>query len=216
MPKSKRRKRSKSKSGYIGSYKNNNGDKYTSTIKIDGKNKYLGSSFDTAKQAAKAYDNEAIKLRRPLSKLNYPKKAPVGYTPTQQALQSNNTVGYRGVYKEKNGKSKAGITIDGKHTHIGTFDTPKEAAVAYDRAVLKANRSTSHLNFPGMVHNLDVEPERKRKYKKNVAKKKKTGNKGGAKGTSKTETGTFQALDALAALAASKKGKGSKFPTVKD
>ena len=136
MPKRKRRLPSKqtgsnSKSGYFGVVKNINGNKFQAKIWIKGKWKVLGS-YDTAKQAAKAHDEEAIKLRRPFSSLNYPKKAPVGYTPTQQALQSNNTVGYRGVYKEKNGKSKAGITIDGKHTHIGTFDTPKEAAVAYN------------------------------------------------------------------------------------
>ena len=42
--------------------------------------------YDTAKQAAKAYDKEAIKLRKPFSKLNFPEKAPVGYTPIQKAL----------------------------------------------------------------------------------------------------------------------------------
>ena len=49
--------------------------------------KYLGSSYATAKQAAKAYDKEAIKLRRPFSSLNYPKKAPVGYTPIHYGQQ---------------------------------------------------------------------------------------------------------------------------------
>ena len=103
MPKSKRGKRSKNKSGYMGVFKNKRVEKYTVSIKIDGKNKYFGSSYDTAKQAAKAYDKEAIKLRRPFSKLNYPKKAPVGYTPIQQALHSTNTVGYRGVAKTARG-----------------------------------------------------------------------------------------------------------------
>ena len=96
MPKSKRKKRSKSKSGYFGVLKTANG-KYQARISMGNrKDKSLGSSYDTAKQAAKAYDKEAIKLRRPFSKLNYPKKAPVGYTPKQKALQSRNTVGYRG------------------------------------------------------------------------------------------------------------------------
>ena len=94
--------------------------------------------------------------------MNYPKKAPVGYTPTQQALQSNNTVGYRGVVKSGK-KFYARIKVDGKLTHIGTYDTAKEAAIAYDHAVLKANQSTTLLNFPDMVHNLDVEPKRKKK-----------------------------------------------------
>ena len=160
MPKSKRNRRSKSKSGYFGVSKTSSG-KYQAFIVINKKNTYLGSSYDTAKQAAKAHDKEAIKLRRPFSKLNYPKKAPVGYTPIQQPLQSNNTIGYRGVCK--NGKNfKAQITIAGKQHGLGTYETAKEAAVAYDRAVLKANLSTTLLNFPDMVHNLDVEPKRKK------------------------------------------------------
>jgi hypothetical protein len=164
MPKSKRMKRSKiSKSGFFGVRKNTTGNKYAASIKIDGKNIHLGS-YDTAKQAAKAYEKEAIKLRKPFSKLNYPKKAPAGYTPIQKALLSTNTTGYRGVSKKgKNFEAK--IKIGGKTTNLGTYDTAKEAAIAYDRSVLKANRSTSLLNFPDMVHNLDVEPKRK-KYKR--------------------------------------------------
>ena len=92
-------------------------------------------------QAAKAYDKEAIKLRRPFSKLNYPKKTPVGYTPIQQPLQSNNTVGYRGVSKSGK-KFQAQIRINSKITPLGKYDTPKEAAIAYDRAILKANQCT--------------------------------------------------------------------------
>jgi len=164
MPKSKRNRRSKkNKSGCIGVQKTR--EKYQAFIWIDGNKKYLGSSYVTAKQAAKAYDKEAIKLRRPFSKLNYPKKAPVGYTPIQQALQSRNTVGYRGVSKTMSKKFQARIRIGSKLTSMGTYNTAKEAAVAYDRAVLKANQSTTLLNFPDMVHNLDVEPKRK-KYKR--------------------------------------------------
>ena len=183
MPKSKRKKRrSKSKSGFIGVIKNFNGEKYTAKIWIDSKWKCLGSSYDTAKQAAKAYDKEAIKLRRPFSKLNYPKKAPVGYTPLQQPLMSTNTVGYRGVSKHGK-KFIARIKIGGKSTYIATYDTAKEAAIAYDRAVLKANQSTTLLNFPDMVHNLDVEPKRKNRFL----------SKSGYKGVYKQTNGSFKA-----------------------
>ena len=48
--------------------------RYQTQIAVNGTK--LGS-YDTAKQAAKAFDKEAIKLRRPSSKLNFPKKAPV-------------------------------------------------------------------------------------------------------------------------------------------
>ena len=87
-----------------------------------GKKRIIGSSYNTAKQAAKAYDKEAIKLRRPFSKLNYPKKAPVGYTPIQKALRSNNTVGYRGVSKNAK-KFRAYIRIGRKNKHTGTYET---------------------------------------------------------------------------------------------
>ena len=146
MPKSKRGRRSLSNSGFIGVGKNADGLKYMARIYINCKAKIIGS-YDTAKQAAKAHDKAAIKLRRPLAKLNYPNNAPVGYTPIQKAVYSNNTVGYKGVYIHRK-KFLAQIRIDGKTTHIGTYDTAQEAAVAYDHAVLNNNLSPSLLNFP--------------------------------------------------------------------
>ena len=66
------------------------------------------------------------------------------------------------------------IWINGKKINLGTYDTAKEAATAYDRAVLKNNKSTTKLNFPDMVHNLDVEPINQRiQITKNKRKKKK-------------------------------------------
>ena len=179
MPKSKRKRRSNSKTGYIGVRITDGGDKYQARITVNGKEKGIGS-YGTAVQAAKAYDKEAIKLGRPLSALNFPKKASVGYAPKQQKLRNDNTVGYRGVSKTRClTKYYTQITIAGKVTPLGTYETAQEAAVAYDRAVLKANKSTTFLNFPDMVHNLDVEI--KRKYKRSasgyrgVSKVKKSG-----------------------------------------
>ena len=106
----------------------------------------------------------------------------VSYTPIQQPLRSNNTVGYRGVYKRRQ-KYQVQLRIDGKLTPLGTYDTAKEAAIAYDRAVLKANQSTTLLNFPDMVHNLDVESERK-KYKRSST---------GYRGVVERSTGKFRA-----------------------
>ena len=184
MPKRKRKKRSISKSGYIGVLKKPSG-KYQARILINGKVICISSSYDTAEQAAEAYDNEAIKLRRPFSKLNYPEKAPVGYAPMQQALKSTNTIGYRGVYKSvKNFRSS--IYMDGKNIYSSSYDTAKEAAIAYDRAVLKANQSTSLLNFPEMVHNLDVEPKRKKQ-------KVRSDNSSGYTGVQERANGKFRA-----------------------
>ena len=165
MPKSKRRNRSNSKTGYFGVFKIPSG-KYVAQISIDGKTRSFGSSYDTAKQAAKAYDKEAIKLRKPLSKLNYPKKAPVGYTPIQQALRSTNTVGYRGV--SKSGKKfvariKIGVT---KH-HLGTYDIAKDAAMVYDRYIILKGLKHSLLNFPDKINDHPLkQPARSKKSTK--------------------------------------------------
>ena len=70
-------------------------------------------------------------------------------------------VKYKGV--KKNGKGFiARITIDGKQQGIGTFDTAKEAAQAYDRAAIQAGRPTSKLNFLDQVPKTYI-PKKKKK-----------------------------------------------------
>ena len=64
-------------------------------------------------------------------------------------VHSNNTSGYKGV--SKNGK-KFTATIrlvkGEKQTHLGTFDTAIQAALAYDQAAIKKGNKKSTLNFP--------------------------------------------------------------------
>ena len=95
----------------------------------------------------------------------------------------------------------------------------------YDRAILKANQSTTLLNFPDMVHNLDVEPKRKG-YKRSstgyrgVCKngKKFTATIRLAKGKKQTYLGTFDtAIKAAlaydqAAIKAGRKKSTLNFP----
>jgi hypothetical protein len=47
-------------------------------------------------------------------------------------IQRNNTSGFKGVsYDKRNGHYYARLTISGKPTRIGTFDTPEAAHAAY-------------------------------------------------------------------------------------
>ncbi|MFJ4048875.1 HNH endonuclease [Pseudomonas hunanensis] len=55
-------------------------------------------------------------------------------TPSQNsqnnAKRKTNSSGFLGVIRNK-GKWRATITKDGKQIHIGNFDTPEEASIAY-------------------------------------------------------------------------------------
>ena len=80
--------------------------------------------------------------------------------------ESKEGVKYKGV--GKNGKGFiARIRINGKDQSFGTFDTPKEAAEAHDRAAIEAGRPTSKLNLPDQVPKGYV-PKRKKLYSNNT------------------------------------------------
>ena len=145
MPKRKRKNDggSKKKVKYKGVAKS--GNKFRAIIRIDGKNYYHGT-FDTPKEAAQAYDRAAIQAGRPTSKLNFLDQVPKNYKPKKKKLSSDNTTGFRGVYKRGN-RFVAQIRIGGKQQNVGTFGTAKEAAEAYDQAALQANFPRSELNF---------------------------------------------------------------------
>jgi hypothetical protein len=86
----------------------------------------------------------------------------------KRRLLSTNTSGYNGV--SKNGKRfRAQITIDRDKISLGTYDTPKEAALAYDRAVVQHQLPPSRLNNPDGLPDDEEEceelmhPKKKRK-----------------------------------------------------
>ena len=71
-------------------------------------------------------------------------------TPTNNSQNrkknERNKSGYKGVRKLK--PYRAVITINGKHTSLGHFDTAEEAAHAYDRAAKQYFGEFAVLNFP--------------------------------------------------------------------
>ena len=149
MPKRKRKKEdgSKKEVKYKGVIKS--GKRFRVQITVEGKSQGIGT-FDSAKEAARAYDRAAMQAGRPPTKLNYQDKVPMDYKPKMKKLSSNNTIGYRGVRKQGN-RFTARIQIGDRYHYIGNFGTTKEAAIAWDLAAIQAKRPKSYLNFPDMI-----------------------------------------------------------------
>jgi len=62
-------------------------------------------------------------------------------------IRRNNTTGYKGVSFHKTlGKWHATIMVKGKKKHLGYFDTPEEAAEAYNDAARKYFGEFAYLN----------------------------------------------------------------------
>ena len=151
-PKKKRRLASNNTSGYAGVYKK--GERFYARIQIDRKKKSLGT-YATPKEAALAFDRAVVQHKLPSSRLNYPDGLPIDdedydelmNPKKKRKLSSANTTGYHGVYKIGE-RFRAAISIDRKTKSLGTYDTPKEAALVYDRAVIRHKLASSKLNFP--------------------------------------------------------------------
>ena len=159
-----------SNSGYRGVYKV--GKRFYASIRIDRKQKYLGT-HETAKAAALTYDRALASHKRPRSTFNFPDGLPTDdedydalmNPKKEKRVQTNNSTGFTGVTKEGTG-FKARIRIDHKTIYIGTYDTPKEAALAYDRAVIERKRPSSRLNFPNGLPSDDDDYENMKNPKK--------------------------------------------------
>ncbi len=62
-------------------------------------------------------------------------------------MRSDNTSGYKGVYWSKQIKRWiARIGVRGKYIHIGTFDNPLDAAIAYNKVALEERGAFARLN----------------------------------------------------------------------
>lgn len=64
-------------------------------------------------------------------------------------LDCRNTSGFRGVSRHKaSGRWLANICHDGRTRHIGLYDSPEDAARAYDERAKKLRGGAAKLNFP--------------------------------------------------------------------
>jgi hypothetical protein len=130
---------------------------YQAQIKIKGKKKHLGL-FNTRKQAAVAYDHAVHKHRLPKSWLNFPTmKHNLNKEPKRKKQKVRSSTGFKGVQETPSGRYQAKIRIDGKLTSLGTFDSKKGAARAYDQAILKYNQPIAKLNFPPQTTNDEIQ-----------------------------------------------------------
>ena len=177
MPKRKRGKEEERSKDDVKKFKGvkKSGERFRVQIIIDGKRQYPGGTYDTAKEAAQAYDRAAIQAGRSTSKLNFLDQVPKSYKPKNNGLHSTNTSGFRGVSKNGN-RFQAKISIGGDiQQNIGSFGTAKEAAIAWDLAAI-AWDSNLMLNFPEMNHakKKNTKKIQKIQKKKKQIKKKKT------------------------------------------
>lgn len=64
-------------------------------------------------------------------------------------VRSKNISGYKGVsFRKESKRWRSYIRVDGKLIHLGTFDSKKKAALAYDHAAREHFGDFARLNFP--------------------------------------------------------------------
>lgn len=122
-----RPKRLSNTSGYIGVYRNKDCLGWIACQR----GKYLGM-YPSPEEAARAYDTAARRAFGEFANLNFPDDfRPV--EPSLSEIRPNNTSGYTGVIRVVvKGKIRwlAKIFKGGKSIHVGTFNSPEEAAAA--------------------------------------------------------------------------------------
>ena len=121
---------------------------WRASIQRGGRWMHIGY-FDAEEDAARAYDAAAVKLFGEFARPNFKDIAPL--VPAKRLLRRSNTSGYRGVsYYKPTNKWHASIEIKQggkrKAIHLGYFDTPEAAALAYNEAAMRFQGERAVLN----------------------------------------------------------------------
>lgn len=148
---------------------------YVVSIKNKGNGKYEKLSLHrviTEAQTGQIVDHiDRDKLNNTKGNLRF---ASVAENTRNTGPSTRNTTGYKGVRKYKD-KYSASITFEGKAEYLGAYDTPEDAAKAYN---LKAEEYFGEFAWLNDVYYRGFKPSAKREYSskyKGVSKNKSTG-----------------------------------------
>ncbi|KAM0853060.1 hypothetical protein ACQ4PT_051340 [Festuca glaucescens] len=134
------------------------GGKYGAQIGHSKAQTWLGS-FDTAEDAARAYDAAAVRLHGAPAKTNF--KAHDGVGVQAVGLEKAARSGFRGVRRHRSGRYSARIWDSVKRARLwlGTFDKAEDAARAFDAAAVRLHGERAITNFKQPLVDLNDFPE---------------------------------------------------------
>ena len=151
-------------SGFKGVYRSRHGrGGFRAEGKIKGRSFSVGSNYETAEEAARAYDDAARAHGIPEERLNFPRAGGGGGGEGQAAVRSSPgpssgtpgrrapMSGFKGVYRARHRSTgwRAEFVHCGVKMNLGSdFETAEEAALAYDNVARSHGIPEERLNFP--------------------------------------------------------------------